>query len=637
MPCIMANPNRDDLLSALYGETSGQQALAYVRMLWESDRWSNFSGYAETARAVQETFQAIGLDDVQRAETPADGKYRVGDWVMPLAWDCSDARLEIVSPAVANPVIARRFDQPNHVGMWSAPTPEGGLEADLIILQEGTVQEVQAKASQIMGKWVLTPRSAREIKTAVIQAGGAGTITSWVRNGDLKDAVGWSNGWSDRPGGWVYTASDTPLPCFVISKRQAEQLRKLQDEHGKVRLRGSIEARFYEGHLDYITARIAGRERPQEEVLVLGHLYEQGANDNCSGCAAILEMARSLAQLIESGRLPRPRRSIRFLLMAECYGSFAYAQDHRDRLRETLACACIDTGAGPVESARSKYQISIAPLCSRSFYEAVHIDTASAYLGQYRKGRALNVVDFSGGTDVYYNDPAVGVPTHWLMIEAVEDVWHNSADRLETLDERAYVDLVCVEGATLYRIANAAREDAADFARLTATYVKKSILDLVAQRACRSVLDVHAEAGAAAILSARRLSDDSKTPEQLARQFENFIAAETQLAEAAGWLDPETASRPTSDEDRLVPVRAGWHFGTVSLDPVPVEAWAEAGVTSSPRWGGARNLALWWADGNRTIAQIRQRVAAEASLGDLDLVGWFKFLEKHGYVELKKA
>jgi len=403
-----------------------------------------------------------------------------------------------------------------------------------------------------------------------------------------------------------------------------------------VRLRGTIDATYYAGHLDYITARIVGREQPEKEVIVLGHLYEQGANDNASGCAAILEMARTLMSLVRSGRIPRPRRSIRFLLMAECYGSLAYAQDNRDRMAETIVGSCIDTGAGSPESSRAFYQINLAPLCNRSFHEAVHTRTVAAYLAGYRSLRTLKVTEFGMGTDQEYNDPLLRVPTHWQSIGTESDLWHHSGDNLRTVDERAYVDLVCGEGATLYRIANADDADAEQFARWTAAYVKKEILDKLAAGMTRSVLKVWREVGSSAILSVQRLTQNAGPAEQLARQYEEFVEAECQIADCLSGAKGE-GHRPSHEAVRLIPTRKNAIIGTVSLDPIPVEQWAEAGVTASPRWGGPRTLALWWADGKRTIAEIEERVAAETALGNVDLVQWFQFLAKHGYVELYEA
>lgn len=626
----------EDLLSALYAEASGSKAFSYVRMLWEQDRWSNFSGYAETARNVERTFREIGLSDVQHVETPADGRHRVGDWVMPMAWDCSDAELRISSPHVADPVLTRRSDQPNCVGMWAAPTPKEGYEAEVVFLETGDADEVRARADEVKGRWVLTPQRAQNIKKAVVDAAGLGLITSWTRNSTDTDIVGWINGWSDKPGGWMYTATDTPLPSFSISRHMHARLRDLKREHGVVRLCGRIDANHYVGHLDYITARIPGRQLPEKEVLVLGHLYEQGANDNASGCATILEMARTLKRLVDTGRIPPPRRSIRFLLMAECYGSLAYAQDNRTRMGDTIVCSCIDTGAGSPEHARAHYEINLAPLCSRSFYEAVHTRTVAAYLAKYRPLRTMKTTNFAMSTDQEYNDPLIGVPTHWQQIGTESDLWHHSGDRLQTVDERAYVDLVCGEGATIYRIANADDADADQFARWTAAYVKKEVLDRLVDGMPHGERKVWREVGTNAILSVQRLTQNTGPAEQLARQFEEFIETESQLADSLLGAASQ-GHLPTHDAVRLVPARNNAIIGTLTLDAIPVEQWAQGGVTASPRWGGPRTLSLWWADGKRTIAEIQEYVAAETDIGDVDLIKWFHFLAKHGYVELYGA
>ncbi|MBL4619079.1 MAG: M28 family peptidase, partial [Marinicaulis sp.] len=49
-----------------------------------------------------------------------------------------------------------------------------------------------------------------------------------------------------------------------------------------------------------------------------------GANDNASGCVAILETARTLKKLIDEGRIARPKRTLRFLWPAEIEGSLIY-------------------------------------------------------------------------------------------------------------------------------------------------------------------------------------------------------------------------------------------------------------------------------------------------------------------------
>ena len=127
--------------------------------------------------------------------------------------------------------------------------------------------------------------------------------------------------------------------------------------------------------------------------------------------------------------------------------------------------------------------------------------------------------------------------------------------------------------------------------------------------------------------------------ERVARQFEDFLEREIDSARSAGMLEPVPLEVPNPNAPQwdLVPAREPWHIGSASLDPVPQQDWAEAGITRAPRWGGPHTLALWWADGKRTIRQIYENVAAETDPAGCDLIAWFRLLEKHGYVTLQPA
>ena len=76
-----------------------------------------------------------------------------------------------------------------------------------------------------------------------------------------------------------------------------------------------------------VTATIQGtnEKRTTEEIAFSCHLDHQrpGANDNASGCATILEVARTLQKLINEGKLARPARTIRFIFPPEIEGTLA--------------------------------------------------------------------------------------------------------------------------------------------------------------------------------------------------------------------------------------------------------------------------------------------------------------------------
>ena len=85
------------------------------------------------------------------------------------------------------------------------------------------------------------------------------------------------------------------------------------------------------GAYEVATAIIPGADPrlASQEIVLSCHLDHQrpGANDNASGCATILEVARTLAKLIARGELARAApRTIRFVWPPEVEGHDGAAQ-----------------------------------------------------------------------------------------------------------------------------------------------------------------------------------------------------------------------------------------------------------------------------------------------------------------------
>jgi hypothetical protein len=56
----------------------------------------------------------------------------------------------------------------------------------------------------------------------------------------------------------------------------------------------------------------------------------------------MLEIARALKRMVETGAIPAPRRTIRFLWVPEFNGTVPYIKTHLDRTRNTLAAINCD-------------------------------------------------------------------------------------------------------------------------------------------------------------------------------------------------------------------------------------------------------------------------------------------------------
>ena len=74
-------------------------------------------------------------------------------------------------------------------------------------------------------------------------------------------------------------------------------------------------------------------------------------------------------------------------------------------------------------------------------------------------------------------------------------------------------------------------------------------------------------------------------------------------------------------------------MAALSARPRPSCASCCAGRAS---FWGVPVSALYWCDGKRTLAEVIRLTQLEMGPQNFDFLGYFKFLEKHGYVEFVK-
>ena len=296
------------LLQTLTEATTTDQAVRDVRTIWETDRWFTFPKFEETARNVAAIMRRAGLEGVEIGNAPADGVTQGGFWTEPLAWDVHVGTLEIVEPPLPadQRVLADYQKVPASLCMWSGPTPAGGVVAEVAGLSGNAAGNLESM--DLKGKILLGQRGS---KAALWKAGALGMISEATENRDLVDERGWVNSFGDN--GWSFTKGSSPLVCFSITPRGSQLLRSLLQK-GPVKVRANVDSHYYAGVYPYVTGLIRGTDGAgAEEVLSLGHLFEQGAHDNATGVASIIGAAETLNRLIREGRLPRPRRGIRVL------------------------------------------------------------------------------------------------------------------------------------------------------------------------------------------------------------------------------------------------------------------------------------------------------------------------------------
>ncbi len=625
------------LLQTLREETNPSQAVRDVDAIWQTDRWFTFPKFEETARNVAAIMRRAGLEDVEIGNPPADGVTQGGYWTMPLAWDVKTGTLEILDPSVPAEmrVLADYQKIPTSIGMWSGPTPPGGVVTE-VVLAPGSLQGVDLKGKLVLGQ--------RASKVALARAGALGLISEATENRDLPDERGWVNSFGDN--GWSFTKGSSPLVCFSITPRGSQLLRELLKK-GPVKVRADVDSRYYSGVYPYVTGVIRGTDGPKgEEVLSLGHLFEQGAHDNATGVASIIGAAETLNRLIQAGKLPRPRRTIRVLGMGECYGTMYYLQHNQDRVKRTVAAMCIDSPAGLQNLAGTEYTWILNPHSAKSYVDALAVRLAEEYYPSV--ARPWSWMEHRSSTDNYLGDPSIGIPT--VMPHGGYGVMahHNSHDTPATVDPKSLRDMMVMNAAYTYFIASAGPAEKRWMAEVALTRGYNQVAASTAR-----ILDQIAVADSADSLSRLLYHGRERVDYSLDRESQAVRSAwdlKEGLADLAAFAQQQRARLERAVQDRasalglgtiqpFVPARnleaekivvRRKRMGTIPLDDLPQSQ--RDGYPAASFWSVPVS-ALYWCDGKRNLAQVIRLTELEMGPQQFDFVGYFKFLEKHGYVE----
>lgn len=646
-----AQVNVQTVLNQVRSEVNPDEAMGYMRRVYSTDRWFTFRKFHETAAYLKQVMNETGLRNVEVLGAPADGVTQFGFWTEPLAWDAKRARLELLGDDVPAEfrVLADYEKVPASLGMWSGPAPAGGVTAEIVEWNEN---------GDMRGKLVLTRQNAANLKWDLVKKGVLGAINTFSENPDLKDGRQWVNAWGDS--GWGFTKGSTPLICFSITPRQAEFVRQRLAAGQTVRAHALVDTRYYTGVYPYVTGVIPGAE-PDEEVLTLGHTSEQGAQDNATGVAAQLESLAAINRLIAAGRLARPKRTIRILLMGEMYGSMPYIATHADRIKRTVAAMTVDTPAAPYDLAGTEYTFYLNPHVAKSYVDAFVLHVAELYFPTV--GRQWHWHPFMVGTDTYLSEPTVGVPTVWPYSGTGIVTHHNSEDTPGKVDLRSLRDLAIVNATYLCTLASAGAADLMWLGELAANRGEEQILSATVpflDRALRASdgrelsrvlgdgnekIQYTVERESQSVFSAERLSqteDAHRILEPLVADLKHYGDAQAARLRAAvnhraAQIGLAKNVEPFLDRDPQLEKAAHMvvkrkRFGTIPLDEIHPD---EREGYPSGAWDQTVIAALYWCDGQRNLADVIRLTRLELNADDkFDFVGYFRFLERHGYVDI---
>ncbi len=422
---------------------------------------------------------------------------------------------------------------------------------------------------------------------------------------------------------------------------------------GPVKVRANVDSRYYAGVYPYVTGVIRGTDGANaEEVLSLGHLYEQGAHDNATGVAAIIGAAETMNRLIKDGKLPRPKRTIRVLAWASATARCTTSSTTRIGSSErSRRCASIRRPGCRTSPGRSTRGFSTRTRPSPMWMRSRCGWRKNIFR---RSDRPWRWMEHRSSTDNFLGDPSIGIPTVMPYGGYGVLAHHNSGDTPATVDPRSMRDMMVMNAAYTYFIASAGpaekrwmaevalsrgynqvaatATEMLDRMALATTADELSRLRAQARARVDYVVERESKAvGAAAAFDSNHggLADLAAFGQQQQVRVEGQIrdrAAELNL----GSVPPFVA--PRNPEAEAIVVRRK-RMGTITLDNLGRDQ--REGFPAASFWSVPVS-ALYWCDGKRTLAEVIRLTELEMGPQTLNFVGYFKFLEKNGYVEFVK-
>jgi carboxypeptidase Q len=413
-------PTADRIITAALSDSSGYHRLGEL-----VDTFGHrFSGSASLERAIDWILTGMRRDGLENVR---------GEPVMVPRWVRGSESATLVRP---------RRQKLHMLGLGgSIGTPADGITASLLVVT--SFEELKERAALAQGKIVLFDvpfttygETVRYRTTGAIEAARAGAVAVLIRS------VATASLQTPHTGAMRYDSTVRKIPAAALSTEDAGLLRRMHDRGERVVVTLQMSARTLpDVRSRNVVAEFRGRERPDEVVVVGGHIDSwdvgQGAVDDAGGSVAAWEAVRLLQHL---GL--RPRRTIRVVLWTNEENGLRGATAYRDR-----HAAELDRHVLAIESDGGVFNPQGFSVAGSEATVAAIAEIASLLS---RVG-ATNVRAGGAGADV---GPLTerGVPGAGLVVDGTQYFWyhHSEADTFDKIDAAEFARCVAALAVLAY-------------------------------------------------------------------------------------------------------------------------------------------------------------------------------------------
>lgn len=464
-------------MDEIVGEASGETAWNTIMETggYNKDRLAEeFAGTFYESQYIYDQVKRYGLPGGDLVRFPGG---KVWNGIKGELWEIKPNRRKIASYR-------------DMTAMLASGSNPADVKAELVWVGNGTAKEIEA--AEVEGKIVVTEGRVSTVHNlACMKHGALGVIaisTSRISFDPLQ--IPWSGIWRRRS----TSSEEAPKPKFgfYLPFREGYLLKQRLRRNEKITVHAQVESSMEDYELQDVICHIPGTDPKAGEIIYSAHLFEgytkQGANDNKSGSAAILEVARTLYTLIEEGRLPRPKRTMRFIWAPEFSGTRPWVNANKEIMDRMLCNINLDM-VGEWLSKNQAFMCLMRTTYGNAHYINDVMENYYRFVGEgnrsriHTRGNLRRIVAPTGAEEPFYysiethygasdhevfNDWGVQVPG--VMMIAWPDQWyHTSGDRVDKADPTQMKRAVIIAAAAGYTVACADDDMAVKIAGETAS------------------------------------------------------------------------------------------------------------------------------------------------------------------------
>jgi hypothetical protein len=535
-PCLQWTLLPKAVVSEIVGEASGENAFHMIMETGGYDKDRTADEFATTfheAAFYLQKAKEYGLSGAEIARFPEEPPAWASSRMRSTgAWDALKGELWEVSP-----VRQKLASYVDSAAMLAEGSVTGDYNGELVWVGAGRAEDLQGK--DLSGKIVVTDGSLGMVQSAACKAGAIGAI-----------GIGNSRPFFDPLQlSWARVSDKF---AFQLPPRDGEFLKKRLLAGQKITVKAQVAAQTRKTELQDVVWSIPGSDPNAGEIIFSAHLFEgyvkQGGNDDISGCAVVMEIARTLNTLIKEGRIPQPKRTIRFIIGPEYQGTGPWVKANKALMEKTLCNINLDM-VGLWLSKSQSFMCMMRTTYGNPHYINDVLENYFRFVGEGNRERIQLRSNFSpvserivaptGSDEPFYysiethygasdhevfNDWGVQVPGV-MLIDWPDRWYHTSGDHVDKTDPTQLKRVAIIGASAAYTIASADDDMAIRIASETASNAAGRLAHQLA-RAIQEVNGATKETLPQAVATARAYLDAATLNEKETLETVNQLAGD---------------------------------------------------------------------------------------------------------------